>query len=69
MDTIKFLRENMMRDIKAQGMTEINALRGVDYAMLQWSKLSGSRNAYRDMVNAAGGRAASAQGKKWRMIK
>ena len=69
MDTIKFLRENMMRDIKAQGMTEINALRGVDYAMLQWGKLGGSRNSYRDMLNTAGERAASAQGKKWRMIK
>lgn len=69
MNTVTFLKVNMMRDIKAQGISEINAQKGIDYAMLSWGKLGSTKNAYRDMVNLAGGRAASLQGKKWKLIK
>ena len=69
MDTVTFLKTNMKRDIMAQGITEINAQKGVDYAMLSWGKLGSTKNAYRDMVNLAGGRSASLQGKKWKLMK
>ena len=69
MDTVTFLKTNMRRDITSQGISEVNAQKGIDYAMLSWGKLGSTKNAYRDMVNLAGGRAASLQGQKWKLIK
>ncbi len=69
MDVKEFLKSNMKTQIMSQGITELNAMKGVDYAMLSWGRLGSTKNAFRDMVNLAGGRAASLQGKKWKLSK